>query len=51
LKVYAFDDLVYIGQDDPETDTQTLLEINPIMWEELIAAIHSPEGVFMRSVK
>lgn len=51
LKVYAFDDLVYIGQDDPETDTQTLLEINPMMWEELIAAIHSPEGVFMRSVK
>lgn len=51
LKVYAFDDLVYIGQDDPETDTQTLLEINPMMWEELIAAIHSPEGVFLRKVK
>jgi len=51
LKVYAFDDLVYIGQDDPETDTQILLEINPTMWEELIAAIQSPEGVFIRTIK
>jgi hypothetical protein len=48
LKVYAFDDLVYIAQDDPELDTQHILEINPDMWEELIAAINSPEGFFKR---
>lgn len=51
LKVHAFDDLVYITQWDPETETQDILEINPEMWEELIAAIHSPEGFFMRTRK
>lgn len=48
LKVYAFDDLVYITQEDPDLDTQTILEINPDMWEQLLMAIHSPEGVFLR---
>ena len=51
LKVYAFDDIVYIAQDDLELDTQHILEINPAMWEELIAAIHSPEGCFIRGRK
>lgn len=51
LKIYAFDDLVYITQDDPELDVQHILEINPDMWEELISAIHSPEGFFMRTRK
>jgi len=51
LKVHAFDDLVYISQWDPETETQSILEVNPEMWEELIAAIHSPEGFFMRTSK
>lgn len=51
LKVHAFDDLVYITQWDPETETQSILEINPEMWEELMTAIHSPEGFFMRKRK
>jgi len=49
LKVHAFDDLVYIRQWDPETEKDHILEINPDMWEELITAIHSPEGFFMRT--
>lgn len=51
LKVHAFDDMVFIAQWDPESETQHILEINPDMWEELIAAIHSPEGFFMRTKK
>lgn len=51
LKVHAFDDIVYLSQWDPETETQGVLEINPDMWEELIAAIHSPEGFFMTERK
>ena len=51
LKVHAFDDIVFIAQWDPETETQSVLEINPKMWEELITAIHSPEGFFMRTKK
>ena len=46
LKVYSYDDIVYITQDDPELDCQHILELNPEMWEELITAIHSPEGFF-----
>lgn len=48
LKVKAYDDFVYITQDDPENDIEYILEINPAMWEELIAAIQSPEGFFRR---
>jgi len=48
LKVHAFDDLVYITQWDPDTEKQHILEINPEQWEELMLAIHSPEGFFMR---
>ena len=48
LIVNSFDDLVYIRQYDPDTDTDFIIEINPEMWEELIAAIHSKEGFFKR---
>jgi hypothetical protein len=51
LKIHAFDDIVYITQDDPELDCEHVLEINPDMWEQLLMAIHSPEGVFMRERK
>lgn len=51
LKVHAFDDLVYITQWDPDTESHSILEVNPDMWEELITAIHSPEGFFMRQRK
>lgn len=51
LKVHAFDDIVYITQYDPDTDSDTILEINPEMWEELLTAIHSPEGFFARKRK
>ena len=48
LIVNSFDDLVYIRQYDTETDTDHILEVSPEMWEELITAIHSHEGVFQR---
>ena len=48
LIVNSFDDLVYIRQYDPETDTDFIIEISPEMWEELISAIHSKEGFFKR---
>jgi len=48
LRVHAFDDLVYLTQYDPELNQEYILEINPDMWEQLIMAIHSPEGVFQR---
>jgi len=48
LIVNSFDDLVYIRQYDPETDTDFIIEISPEQWEELIAAIYSKEGFFRR---
>ena len=46
LIVNSFDDIVFIRQYDEETDTDHIIEISPKMWEELIAAIDSPEGFF-----
>ena len=51
LKIHAFDDIVYLTQYDHDLDIDNVLEINPDQWEELIAAIHSPEGFFMRERK
>jgi len=51
LKIHAFDDIVYISQWDPDTEIQHILEINPDMWEDLIAAIHSPEGFYIKKSK
>jgi len=48
LRVHAFDDLVYLTQYDQDLNQEYILEINPDMWEQLIMAIHSPEGVFLR---
>lgn len=50
LKVNLFDDVIYIRQYNEVTDRDELIQISPEMWDELVAAIHSPEGVF-RTVK
>jgi|TARA_B110000305_G_scaffold173594_1_gene191874 hypothetical protein len=44
----AFDDIVYIQQHDQELDSTSIIDISPGMWEELIAAIDSPEGAFIK---
>ena len=46
LIVNSFDDIVYIRQHDPETNTNQVVEINPAMWEDLINSMNSPEGAF-----
>ena len=48
LKIDAFDDIVYITQRDDITDKATIIAINIQMWEELIEAIKSPEGAFVK---
>jgi hypothetical protein len=50
LKVTLYEDVVYIRQYNEVTDREELIQISPDMWEELMAAINSPEGVF-RTVK
>ena len=50
LKVNLYDDVIYIRQYNEVTDRDEMIQITPEMWDELVAAIHSPEGVF-RTVK
>lgn len=48
LKIDAFDNIVYIRQWCEELDRFKTVAISPAMWEELITAIQSPEGAFIR---
>lgn len=48
LIVDAFDDIVYIRQWDEELDCSVVIEISPKQWEELITAMQSPEGAFVK---
>ena len=47
LIINSFDDIVYIRQfeDDAKMVPQSIA-LSPGMWEELITAMHSPEGFF-----
>ena len=49
LIINSFNDIVYIRQYDEDSDKATSIAISPRMWEELISAIHSPEGAFRMS--
>ena len=46
LIIDAYDDVVYIRQYDEEYEIDTILEITPDMFNDLINAIHSTEGSF-----
>lgn len=48
LKIHAFDDIVYIRQYRDDVHAHQTIVISPQMWEELIAAIQSPEGAFVK---
>jgi len=45
--INSFDDIVYIRQFEEEDGAPQAIALSPQMWEELIAAIHSPEGAFL----
>ena len=46
LIINSFDDIVYIRQFDDDDAVPQAIALSPAMWEELIAAMHSPEGFF-----
>ena len=47
--INSFDDIVYIRQWDEELGVMQSISMTPAQWEELIAAIDSPEGSFIRT--
>jgi hypothetical protein len=48
LKVHSFDDVVYIVQDDENLESSSVVEITPVMWEELLTSVNTSEGFYMR---
>jgi hypothetical protein len=46
IKIDVFDDVVFIRQYDENKECHDIISMSPEMWEELILAIHSPEGLF-----
>ena len=46
VKVHLFNDIVYIRQvlDDNKVES---IQMSPDMWDELVAAINSPEGAYL----
>jgi hypothetical protein len=47
--VNSFDDIVFIRQWDEDAKKIEAVAMSPGQWEELIAAINSPEGAFITS--
>ena len=45
--VNSFDDIVYIRQWDEQLNCVQSIAMSPRQWEELIAAMNSPEGGFV----
>jgi len=44
--INSFDDIVYIRQFEENSKTPQAIAMSPEMFNELISAIHSPEGAF-----
>ena len=50
IKVFSYDDIVYIRQYNEETDRHTLISISPEMYVELMQAWKSPAGAFITEI-
>jgi hypothetical protein len=48
VKINAFDDIVFIRQWDEDKNAFDIIAMSPDMWEDLIVALNSPEGIFKR---
>ena len=46
VKVHLFDDIVYIRQVLSDNKIEAI-QMSPAMWDELVAAINSPEGAYL----
>lgn len=50
IKVHLFTDIVYIRQFQEDSNKVKAISMSPDMWDELVAAINSPEGAY-RTIK
>ena len=50
VKVFSYDDIVYIRQFNEEREMWDLIQLTPEMYVELMRAYQSPEGSFVTNL-
>lgn len=48
VNFFFYEDMVYIRQYDEKKDKYDVILLSPDMWEEFIAAYHSPDGSYIK---
>lgn len=51
VKVFSYDDIVYIRQFNEQYNKWDLIQMTPEMYVELMTAYHKPSGAYLTQIK
>lgn len=51
VKVFSYDDIVYIRQFNEQYNKWDLIQMTPEMYVELMTAYHKPSGAYLTDIK
>ena len=51
VKVFSYDDIVYIRQFNEQYNKWDLIQMTPEMYVELMTAYHNPSGAYLTHIK
>jgi len=51
VKVFSYDDIVYIRQFNEQYNKWDLIQMTPDMYVELMTAYHKPSGAYLTHIK
>ena len=51
IKVFSYDDIVYIRQFNEQYNKWDLIQMTPEMYVELMTAYHKPSGAYLTQIK
>ncbi len=51
VKVFSYDDIVYIRQFNEQYNKWDLIQMTPEMYVELMTAYHKPSGAYLTKIK
>jgi|TARA_R110001632_G_scaffold40504_2_gene101548 hypothetical protein len=51
VKVFSYDDIVYIRQFNEQYNKWDLIQMTPEMYVELMTAYHKPSGAYLTHIK
>ncbi len=51
VKVFSYDDIVYIRQFNEQYNKWDLIQMTPEMYVELMTAYHKPSGAYLTEIK